>query len=130
MQMPTWSWKSKVRPTRQVLWNLALITVGSWLCAVAINGILIPHQFFGTGFTGASLVIHYLAPSLPIAVLYFILNVPLFALGWMYVGRRFFLHGLLFCFIFTFQFVYLQELESIEVHPVAHRQIHWPTLWS
>ena len=85
----------------QVLRNLVLMTLGSLLCAVAVNGILIPHQFFGAGFTGISLVIHYLAPSLPIAVLYFILNVPLFAMGWMYVGRRFFLYSIAGMLIFS-----------------------------
>lgn len=99
--MLTWSWKSTVRFTGQVLRNLVLMTLGSLLCAVAVNGILIPHQFFGAGFTGISLVIHYLAPSLPIAVLYFILNVPLFALGWMYVGRRFFLYSMAGMLIFS-----------------------------
>jgi len=99
--MLTWSWKSTVGFTGQVLRNLVLMTLGSLLCAVAVNGILIPHQFFGAGFTGISLVIHYLAPSLPIAVLYFILNVPLFALGWMYVGRRFFLYSIAGMLIFS-----------------------------
>lgn len=99
--MLTWSWKSTVGFMGQVLRNLVLMTLGSLLCAVAVNGILIPHQFFGAGFTGISLVIHYLAPSLPIAVLYFILNVPLFALGWMYVGRRFFLYSIAGMLIFS-----------------------------
>lgn len=99
--MLTWSWKSTVGFTGQVLRNLVLMTLGSLLCAVAVNGILVPHQFFGAGFTGISLVIHYLAPSLPIAVLYFILNVPLFALGWMYVGRRFFLYSIAGMLIFS-----------------------------
>ncbi len=85
----------------QVLRNLVLMALGSLLCAVAVNGILIPHQFLGAGFTGISLIIHYLAPSLPIAVLYFILNVPLFALGWMYVGRRFFLYSMAGMLIFS-----------------------------
>jgi len=77
-----------------VLWNLGLITIGSVLCALGINGILIPHHFFGAGFTGVALVIHYLLPSLPVGVLYFILNIPLYGLGWMYVGRRFFLYSI------------------------------------
>jgi len=99
--MLTWSWKSTVRFTGQVLRNLVLMTLGSLLCALAVNGILVPHQFFGAGFTGISLVIHYLAPSLPIPVLYFILNIPLFALGWMYVGRRFFLYSIAGMLIFS-----------------------------
>ena len=99
--MLTRSWKSSGRTAVQVLWNLGLIALGSVLCAVAIKGILIPHGFFGAGFTGVALVIHYLAPSLPVALLYFILNIPLFALGWIYVGRRFFLYSIAGLVIFS-----------------------------
>jgi uncharacterized membrane-anchored protein YitT (DUF2179 family) len=99
--MITWSWKSTVGLTKQVLWNLGLITLGSVLCAVAINGILIPHEFFSGGFTGVALVIHYLVPSLSVGVLYFILNIPLYVLGWMFVGRRFFLYSIAGLFIFS-----------------------------
>jgi len=77
------------------------MSLGSALCAVAINGILIPQQFYGAGFSGVSLVIHYLVPTLPVAALYFVLNVPIFALGWMYVGRRFFLYSIAGMLIFT-----------------------------
>ncbi len=95
------SWKSIVGSLKGVFWNLLLITVGSLLCALAINGILIPHKFFGSGFTGISLIIHYLIPTLPMAGLYFMLNVPLFALGWMHVGRRFFLYSIAGMLIFS-----------------------------
>lgn len=87
---------------RQVFWNLGLISVGSVLCAVAINGILIPHKFVSGGFTGLALVIYYLLPAVPVAFVYFFLNVPLFALGWKYVGRRFFIYSIAGMIIFSF----------------------------
>ncbi len=87
--------------TRLLLWNLGLLALGSWLCAASINGILIPHRFFGAGFTGVSLVIHYLVPSVPVSWLYFVLNIPIFVLGWMYVGRRFFFYSVAGLFIFS-----------------------------
>ena len=99
--MFTWSLKSTVGSARQVLWNLGLIALGSVLCAVAINGILVPHQFFAAGFTGVALIIHYLVPSLPVAALYFIFNIPIYVLGWMYVGRRFFLCSIAGVLIFS-----------------------------
>ena len=105
-----WSLRSMVGPSRQVLWNLALIYLGSALCSVAINGILIPQQFYGAGFTGVSLLIHYLFPSWPVAVLFFILNIPIFALGWMYVGRRFFLYSIAGMFIFSAALQWIQIL--------------------
>ena len=84
------SWKPKMESLRKIAWNLSLIALGSALCSVAINGIIVPQRFYGAGFTGVALVIHYVVPYLPVAVLYFILNVPVFCLGWIYVGVAFF----------------------------------------
>jgi uncharacterized membrane-anchored protein YitT (DUF2179 family) len=108
------SWKSRMEPAIQVAWNLALISLGSALCSMAINGILIPQQFYGAGFTGVALIIHYMFSSLPVPVLYFILNIPVFALGWMYVGRRFFIYSIAGMFIFTGTLVWIQI--SLPVH--------------
>lgn len=67
-----------------MLWNLFLITLGSILCAIAINGILIPKKFLSAGLMGLVLMIYYHFPFLSTAMLYFLLNVPLFAIGWKY----------------------------------------------
>jgi uncharacterized membrane-anchored protein YitT (DUF2179 family) len=106
MLMAKFSWRSTLGSTKQVLWNLVLIAVGSMLCAVGINGILIPQQFLSGGVTGVAIAIRYLVPSLPIAMLYFILNIPIYALGWMYVGRRFFLYSIAGLLIFSGALIY------------------------
>ena len=84
-----------------VLWNLLLITVGCILCAATIKGILIPKEFLAGGVTGLSLLIYYVLPSLPLGVIYFILNIPLFIIGWLFVGRRFFLYSVAGVIIFS-----------------------------
>ena len=99
--MPRRSGQSAVRFLSRVLWNLGLITLGSVLCAVAVNGILIPKGFVSGGVTGLALVIHYLLPSVPVSGLYFLLNIPLFAIGWVFVGRRFFLYSIAGMVIFS-----------------------------
>lgn len=71
--------------------SLALLVAGSLLAAVAVNGILLPRGFLSGGFTGLSLLVHYLQPAWPVGALYLLLNLPLYALGWRWVGRRFFL---------------------------------------
>ena len=86
---------------KTVLWNLILLGAGSALCAVSINGILIPHKFLSGGFVGLALVTYYLFPLLSVPWLYFLFNVPLFALGWLYVGRRFFRYSLAGTILFT-----------------------------
>lgn len=86
---------------RQAAWNLILLAAGSAICAVAVNGILIPRQFVSGGFTGLALVVHYLMPGLSVAGLYFLFNVPLFAASWFLVGRRFFFYSVIGMLIFT-----------------------------
>jgi len=93
---------TKKRPLAlTILWNLLLITVGCFLCAAAIKGILIPKEFLAGGVTGLSLLIHYVLPALPVGVIYFILNIPLFFIGWMFVGRRFFWYSIAGVVVFS-----------------------------
>ena len=99
--VPRWCGRFIPESLKKVLWNLCLICLGSVLVAVAINGILVPHQFVSGGFTGVALVIHYLFPSFPLALLYFLLNVPVFILGWTFVGRRFFFYSIVGMVIFS-----------------------------
>lgn len=86
---------------KKITRNLLLMSVGSIFCAMAINGILVPHGFYGAGFTGIAILIHYLTPAFPVAIIYLIINVPVFGMGWKYVGRRFFLYSLAGTIIFT-----------------------------
>jgi uncharacterized membrane-anchored protein YitT (DUF2179 family) len=85
----------------RILWNLLLLAGGSCVCAVAVNAILVPKGLLAAGFTGLAIIIHYFASPLSVSSLYFFLNVPLFALGWKYVGRRFFLYSIVGMIIFS-----------------------------
>ncbi len=78
-----------------------LISIGSVLCALAINGILIPKGFYGAGFTGIALLVHYMVPALPVSLVYLAINIPVFGIGWIYVGRRFFYYSIAGMLIFT-----------------------------
>jgi uncharacterized membrane-anchored protein YitT (DUF2179 family) len=84
-----------------VLWNLLLIFAGCVICAIGIKGILVPKQFLAGGVTGMALLGHYVFPFLPIGVIYFLLNIPLFVIGWMFVGRRFFWYSLAGMVVFS-----------------------------
>jgi uncharacterized membrane-anchored protein YitT (DUF2179 family) len=99
--MQTSSGSNRLETAKTVFGNLVLLGAGSALCALSINGILIPHKFLSGGFVGLALVTCYLFPVLSVPGLYFLFNVPLFALGWMYVGRRFFLYSIAGTILFT-----------------------------
>ena len=93
---------TKKRPLAlTILWNLLLISVGCLLCGAAIKGLLIPKEFLAGGVTGLSLLVHYVLPSLPLGVIYFTLNIPLFFIGWMFVGPRFFWYSVAGVIIFS-----------------------------
>ncbi|MBN2255624.1 MAG: YitT family protein [Deltaproteobacteria bacterium] len=85
----------------EIVRNLALLTAGSVMCALGVNGILMPREFVSGGITGAALVVYYLTEMMPVGVLYFLLNIPLFVLGWKFVGRRFFIYSLIGMIIFS-----------------------------
>lgn len=78
-----------------------LLFIGSVICAAGIKGVLMPKQFLAGGVTGLALLFHYFMPFLPVGLIYFILNIPLFAFGWMFVGRRFFFYSMAGVFIFS-----------------------------
>ncbi len=95
------SQESGAEIVKQVILNLSLIGIGSALVAVAINGIIIPHQFVSGGIVGLALGFHYIFPSLPVGWLYLLMNIPLFVLGWKFVGRRFFYYSIAGMIIFS-----------------------------
>ena len=99
--MTSWIEKLQLGTPLQILQNLGLMGLGSVLFAVATKGILMPHQFLSGGFMGITLGIHYLLPWLPVSIIYFLLNIPVFAMGWKYVGRRFFLFSIAGVLIFS-----------------------------
>ena len=99
--MPVFFQWSGWQVLKDIGWNLGLLILGSLLCAFAINGILIPHRFVSGGFTGMALVIHYLFPFFPVALVYFLANVPLFIAGWFFISRRFFIYSTIGMLLFA-----------------------------
>lgn len=78
---------------RRLSLDLLLIGGGAVLCAIAVNGILIPHKFVMGGITGLAVLLHTVVPWLNPGWIYLFFNIPLFFLAWMAVGRRFFFYS-------------------------------------
>ncbi len=90
-----------MRPLLRVLWNLLLIFIGTVIVSAAVKGILIPKQFLAGGIPGLAVLVHYIFPKFPVGLIFFVLNVPAFAIGWIFVSRRFFLYSLAGMSIFS-----------------------------
>ncbi|MCW5199489.1 YitT family protein, partial [Desulfobulbus sp. F1] len=92
---------------QQVISDIVLLCIGSSLCATAVNGILIPNNFVTGGVTGIALILHKILPALDVGMIYLLLNVPLFALAWMTIGRRFFFYSIIGTMTLTFALLFV-----------------------
>jgi uncharacterized membrane-anchored protein YitT (DUF2179 family) len=100
--------EKNIKVIGHVAWNLLLIATGSFLGAAAVNSILIPMEFFGAGFTGITLLVHYLIPWAPLSVIFFVLNIPVYILGYLFVSRRFFLYSIPGMIFFSVALVFVK----------------------
>jgi uncharacterized membrane-anchored protein YitT (DUF2179 family) len=73
------------------LTDALLIALGSTVFAVAVNVFYAPFQIVPGGLTGISMLIHEGLPGVGVGVMVFVLNVPLFLLGWRFLGKQFLL---------------------------------------
>ena len=62
--------------------TLLATTAGCVAGSIAINGVLIPRNLFAPGTSGTSLLIFYLTGWPSVGVIYLLLNVPIFVIGW------------------------------------------------
>lgn len=79
----------KSRFVYSIFWNCALITIGSLIQAVVLKAIAIPHNFVPGGLFGIGSLIYYKTGFLNPGLLYLLLNIPMFILGYIFISRRF-----------------------------------------
>lgn len=84
---------------KHLLKRILLVVCGNILFAVGVNVIISPMNLYSSGFTGLSMLIRMFIvdflhfPQIPgvnyLGIIYFILNMPLFYLGYKYLGKEF-----------------------------------------
>ncbi|MFT9486486.1 MAG: YitT family protein [Tepidibacillus sp.] len=67
--------------------NLFFIAIGAFIFAFGLNYFTIANRLSEGGFTGISLLLNYIFGWSP-SVVILILNIPLFIIGWMKLGRN------------------------------------------
>jgi len=87
---------------KEVWATYPFILIGGLIWSIAINGILIHHQFMSGGVSGFALVIHYLFRFLPVGMMVFLINIPIFVIGWKMISGKFFALSLLGMLSFSF----------------------------
>lgn len=80
------------RLTNNILFNLAVLTFGAAVYSFGIKDIVVAKGLMAGGVSGVALLLFYLTGALGPGVYYFLLNLPLMALGWVSLSRRFILY--------------------------------------
>lgn len=79
---------------RHILSDTALILGGAALFSVGVNMFSVPNGIVQGGLTGVSTMLNHLFPVIPIGLSVFVLNIPLFILSFMRLGKAFVLKTL------------------------------------
>ena len=84
------------------LWRLLLIVVGAVLAGLGFSLFQVPYNIAAGGVSGIAILINHFT-GWPISVMYLAMNVPLFVLGFFYLGRwRFLVSTALAVLLFSF----------------------------
>lgn len=99
---------------REFLKSYAVITLGSLIYALAYNIFFAPNQVAMGGLTGLGQVLNAVIPVLPVGGTVFAMNVPLFFLGWKYIGGHLLVSSL---YAMTFSSFAIDVLDMIYRFP-------------
>ncbi len=87
---------------RNTLYDIIMITIGSFFWVLSLNALIVPNGILSAGLTGVSIIIHNFIPVLPISIIVYILNVPIMIWAWKELNKRF--------IVYTFYAVTLQSI--------------------
>lgn len=84
---------------KKTLLPVLIITAASAIYALGFVWCYAPNGIAFGGITGLAQIINYLIPAFPIGVTVIVLNVPLFILGWKFIGGRLLVSSLYAMFV-------------------------------
>ena len=71
---------------KKMLASYFWITVGCVIYAIAFDWLFVPNQIGFGGLTALGMILNHLSPAVPIGTVVLILNIPIFILGWKFLG--------------------------------------------
>ena len=89
--------------------NCFYVLVGSALFSLSVNMFSVPNGIVQGGLAGISIILNRLFPFLPVGLSVFTLNIPLFIIGYMRLGKGLVLRSIAATLVFT-SFIDIGEL--------------------
>jgi len=75
--------------TYSIFWNCGLIIIGSFIQAIGFKALGEPQGFVPGGLFGISTLVHYKTGFSNTGLIYLLLNIPMFILGYIFISKRF-----------------------------------------
>jgi uncharacterized membrane-anchored protein YitT (DUF2179 family) len=92
------------------VYSLAVIFFGSVLLGVAFNMFLLPHEILSGGVTGLAMIFGLLTP-VNSGIWLFVLNIPIFILGWMKLGKVFIFNSVFSVAVTSISMLYIPVMK-------------------
>lgn len=78
---------------RKYLYEAFLLIIGCFIMSCGTSFFLLPNQLSSGGFAGLATISYYLF-KIPLGTTMFVLNIPLFILGYFRIGKKFFIKSI------------------------------------
>lgn len=79
---------------KKYIYEVFLLTIGCFIMACGTSFFLLPNQLSSGGFAGLATIAYYLL-NIPLGTTMFALNIPLFILGYIRIGKKFLIKSLI-----------------------------------
>ncbi|MCX7884560.1 MAG: YitT family protein [Caloramator sp.] len=93
------------------LYKILKITFGSFIYAAAINIFIAPHRLLSGGIAGISLIMQYVT-KIPSGYWVFIINLPLFIIGYRFINKEFIFLSFIGMISMSFFLIFTKNISS------------------
>ncbi|MGI2329080.1 YitT family protein [Planococcus sp. YIM B11945] len=94
-------------------YSLVVIFISSVLLGFAFNMFLLPHEILSGGVTGLAMIFSLMTP-INAGIWLIVLNIPIFVLGWMKLGKTFILYSIFSVAVTSISMLYIPVMKVTE----------------
>lgn len=105
---------------KEQLKTLPLVIIGNAMLAFAICAFVVPYGIMLGGSTGIALTVQHFLPGLRLSVISAVVNILLFVVGWLFMGKRFAATSLLSTIVYPIE---LAIFETLPLQDLFHEDI-------
>ena len=85
---------------KEIIRKLFIIFLGNLFCSMAINLFFVPNGLLSGGVGGLGIIVQYLT-GIPTGITVFVLNLPIFLIGYKILNKKFLVYAFISMFVFS-----------------------------